>query len=274
MSDRPLILVTNDDGVDAVGLRRLAEAFELLGEVVVAAPAEQQSAISHGITLGQPLRVVPMGERRYAVTGKPADAVFLGISELSPRQPDLVVAGINHGPNLGVDVLYSGTVAAASEAAMRGIPALAVSQLLPRAAGERAGEAISPWHPPHRVNGEMDRALRTTAAFAVRVGAQMLDNPMPRVVINLNAPAEPQGGWRWTRLGKQSYVPRPLRRVDPRGMEYFWITGERLEGGDGPGTDVDALRHGDYSLTALGLDRSIDPPAATREWKLGGGQGA
>jgi len=273
MSNRPLILVTNDDGVDAVGLLHLAEAFEVLGEVIVAAPSDQQSAISHGITLGRPLRVVPKGERRYAVTGKPADAVFLGISTLSPRQPDLVVAGINHGPNLGVDVAYSGTVAAASEAGMRGIPALAVSQLLPSPTAYETGEAVSAWHPPHQVDGKLDSALRTTAAFAVRVGAQMLESCPSKVVINLNAPVKRSGRWRWTRLGKQSYIPCPVRRVDPRGMEYYWIAGDRLEAGDDPGTDVHALQQGDYSLTALSLDRSLEPPSEAQDWSLDAGEG-
>jgi 5'-nucleotidase len=131
---RPLILLTNDDGIDAAGLQALIEPLGRVGRVVVVAPDQEQSAVGHGISLTRPLRITRSATDRYAVSGSPVDAVLMGLFKLCPRRPDLIVSGINHGLNVGTDVFYSGTLAAALEGAIQEIPALAVSQELPEAA--------------------------------------------------------------------------------------------------------------------------------------------
>lgn len=257
MSDRPLILVSNDDGIRAKGIVLLAEALKAVGDVYVIAPADQQSAVGHGITLGKPLRVRQVDEQQFAVTGRPADAVFLGIGEICPRQPDLVVSGINHGPNLGVDVLYSGTVAAAMEGATRDIPAIAVSQMLPpvQVGDPGEGHQVSPWHAPDEAPELLSRCLERTAAFAAQAALALLANPLPAgVVLNINGPVAATEEYRWARLGRQFYRPSAVRRLDPRGIPYYWIAGELTKREAVPGTDISTVLNGAFSLTALTLD--------------------
>ncbi|MCK5799256.1 MAG: 5'/3'-nucleotidase SurE [Deltaproteobacteria bacterium] len=265
---RPLILLTNDDGIDARGLNLLEDALAPLGRVIVSAPATQQSAVGHGITLGSPLRVRTHGPNRFAVAGRPADAVFLGIGEFCPRRPDLVVSGINHGPNVGVDVLYSGTVAAAMEGALRDIPALAVSQMLPMIPvdddndDERQGR-VSAWLPPDRVIPSLEASLKHTARFAAAVASAILARPLPLgIALNLNGPAEEATSYRWTRLGRQFYKPTVVRRVDPRGIPYYWVSGEPTGRRVPPDTDLGALRDGVFSITPLGVDWTQPRPSA------------
>jgi 5'-nucleotidase len=271
-TDKPLILLTNDDGVRADGLKILALELEEIGQIVVCAPAEQQSAVGHGITLGVPLRVREVASGWHAVEGRPADAVFLGASCICDREPDLVVSGINHGPNLGVDVLYSGTVAAATEASIRGIPALAVSQVLPEITlpEEQGGQKVSPWHAPDQQLPRLTQCLRHTASFARKVATAMLADPPPAgTVVNLNGPVWPAKKYRWTRLGQQFYRACPVRRVDPRGIPYYWVHGERSDATIEPGSDVHAVMVDDeFSLTLLTLDRSADPADSQRAWDL------
>jgi 5'-nucleotidase len=266
--ERPLLLLTNDDGIEARGLQILASALGELGRVIVSAPATQQSAVGHGITLGTPLRVLDRGEDRYAVTGRPADSVFIGFGQLCPRTPDLVVSGINHGPNLGVDVLYSGTVAAAMEAATRDIPAIAVSQMLPKlelpaAEGEQR-QQVSPWHAPEVPLPELDACLERAARFTVQAARALLARPLSAgMVLNLNAPATPEAtGYRWTRLGRQLYEPKAVERRDPRGIPYYWVDGQLTRRLPQPGTDIAAVLEGAFSLTALTLDWTAPAPSA------------
>lgn len=264
--ERPLLLLTNDDGIEAQGLKILERALRELGRVIVCAPATQQSAVGHGITLGTPLRVLPRGEDRYAVTGRPADTVFIGLGQICPRTPDLIVSGINHGPNLGVDVLYSGTVAGAMEAATRDIPAIATSQMLPKielpAEGEGAGERVSPWHAPDVPLPELDALFERAARFTVEAARGLLARPLPPgVALNLNAPATTAAkGYRWTRLGRQLYQPNAVKRLDPRGIPYYWIDGQILRRTPEPGTDIAAVLGGSFSLTALTLDWTAPAP--------------
>ncbi len=240
-TDPPLILVTNDDGVGSAGLDTLVHGLEGLGEVWVVAPAEEQSAVGHGISLARPLRVHEHGPRRFAVTGTPADSVIMSIHQICPRPPDLIISGINHGLNLGTDVFYSGTIAGALEGAIRGLTGLAVSQDLP-GPGEPA----------------LDALLARTARFAAEVARAVLATPLPGgTVLNLNAPATLSEAFTWTGLGPRVYRETVERRFDLRGVPYYWIGGPPMEGRSPEGTDSRAVEDGMLSVTHLGLDLTV-----------------
>lgn len=237
MSSRPLILLTNDDGVAAAGLSALRRAVLDLGDVVVVAPATQQSATSHSITLVRPLRHEDLGGGVHSVDGTPADCVYLALFEerFLPRRPDLVLSGINHGTNLGSDVFYSGTVAGAREGAMRGIPSIAFSF-----AGAEGFDVCAP-------------LLRDMAQ-------RLLDCDKPvgqTVLLNVNFPAAPTRGVRPTTLGRQLYSERVVARRDPAGREYFWIGGSVVHDSIDEGSDVAALRDGFVSVTPLVLEATL-----------------
>jgi 5'-nucleotidase len=233
------VLLSNDDGVHAAGLAALAAAFQG-DEVWVCAPDREQSASSHAISLHRPLRLHELGPRRYAVDGTPTDAVYVGLNHvLKGRWPDLVVSGVNHGPNLGNDVHYSGTVAAAMEAALLGVPSLAVSLAHP---------------PPH----DFSEAARFAAALARSL---LASRPPAPFLLNVNVPAGPVRGYRVVRLGKRTYGNEVVEKTDPRGRKYYWIGGE---GGavneDIPGSDCNCVTHdGLVSVTPLDLDATHEP---------------
>jgi 5'-nucleotidase len=232
------VLLSNDDGVHATGLRALAAAFEG-DEVWVCAPDREQSASSHAISLHRPLRLHEVAPRWYAVDGTPTDAVYVGMNlVLKGRWPDVVVSGVNHGPNLGTDVHYSGTVAAAMEGALLGVPAVAVSLAHP---------------PPH----DFGEAARFAAALA---RALVASRPAAPVLLNVNVPAGPVRGYRLVRLGKRTYGNEVVEKTDPRGRKYYWIGGE---GGavneDIPGSDCNCVTYDRLvSVTPLDLDASHD----------------
>jgi len=245
------VLLSNDDGVHARGLEALAAAFEG-DEVWVVAPDREQSASSHAISLHRPLRMIELAPRRYAVDGTPTDAVYMGLNLVLRRTPpDVVVSGVNHGPNLGNDVLYSGTVAAAMEAALLGVNALAVSL---------AGT------PPH----DFSEAARFAVALARRVVASPPPAPL---LLNVNVPPGPVRGYRFARLGRRTYGSEVVEKVDPRGRKYYWIGGE---GGptneDIPGSDCNAaLLEGLVSVTPLHLDSTHDAVLQEmRSWTVPG----
>ncbi len=232
------VLLSNDDGVHAAGLRALAAAFEG-DEVWVCAPDREQSASSHAISLHRPLRIVEVAPRWHAVDGTPTDAVYLGLNlVLKGRWPDVVVSGVNHGPNLGNDVHYSGTVAAAMEGALLGVPAVAVSLAHP---------------PPH----DFGEAARFAAALA---RALVASRPAGPVLLNVNVPPGPVRGWRPCRLGRRTYGNEVVEKLDPRGRRYYWIGGE---GGavneDIPGSDCNCVTFDHLvSVTPLDLDATHD----------------
>lgn len=232
---RPQILVTNDDGIDAPGLRVLAEALGALGEVVVVAPDRERSGVSRAITLGRPLRMRARGEGWYAVDGTPTDCVYLAIHTLLDALPALVVSGINRGPNLADDVTYSGTVAGAMEGALEGIPAIAVS-----------------------LNGREPLDYRPAATFAVSVAQLVLAEGLPdRSMLNVNVPdtqGAPVRGFRWTRAGHRDYGHQVTTRTDPRGRDYHWIGGRFLSFDPLEGSDCDAVAEGLAAITPLNLD--------------------
>jgi 5'-nucleotidase len=235
------VLLSNDDGVQAAGLRALATAFAEAGdEVWVVAPDREQSASSHAITLSRPLRMTEVAPRWFAVDGTPTDAAYMGLNlVLRQARPDLVVSGINHGPNLGNDVLYSGTVAAAMEAALLGVHAVAVSLAGP---------------PPH----EFGEAARFAVALAHRVAEQPPPAPL---LLNVNVPPGPVKGYRFTRLGRRTYGNEVVEKVDPRGRKYYWIGGEGgARNEDIPGSDCNATQlEGLVAVTPLHLDSTHDP---------------
>lgn len=230
------ILVTNDDGINAPGIAALAGAMSVLGDVAVVAPDREMSAVGHALTLHHPLRAVCVGDRRFAVEGTPTDCVNLGIHSLLGFTPDLVVSGINRGGNLGDDVTYSGTVSAAMEATLMGIPAFAVS-LVTTNGGEH-----------------YDVASRV----AVAVARQIVANGLPAdTFLNVNVPDLPEeqlGRIVVTFQGKRRYEGTIIDKVDPRGRNYYWIGTADLRFHDIAGCDYHAVSRGDISVTPLHLD--------------------
>ncbi len=252
-----LLLISNDDGIDAPGLRALARAAEPFGDVVVVAPSGERSAQSHALTMHEPLRVSRRGAGWHACSGQPADCVYIGVHHLCAQRPAVVLSGINRGPNIGDDVHYSGTVGAAEEAALMGIPALAVSLFT-----ERANAPDHHWD--------------TAGALAARVLRAMLDDPLPpRVFLNLNVPDRPLAdvpGIRAAKLGRREYRPMVARNQDPRGRDYFWVGGEPMDLDETEGTDGHWFRRGFATLTPLHPDLTHRAALARIEgWELSGG---
>lgn len=230
------ILCTNDDGYLATGIRVLASAAQTLGSVTVVAPDREQSATSHSLTLHHPLRARRTSGGAWIVDGTPTDCVILAVNELLPRFPDVCVSGINQGPNMGEDVLYSGTVAAAMEATVIGIPSVALSYT-----GDRY-EEIEGWE-------DVVRALLE------RVVAQ--PSFPEHTLLNVNLPAcapDEVRGIRVTSLGKRRYSESIHRANDPSGKEYFWIGGGSVEWRGTDHSDFQAVRDGYVSVTPLHLD--------------------
>ncbi len=242
----PLLLVTNDDGVQAPGLRILAESLAALGEVWVVAPDREVSACAQSLTLKHPLRVDTLGERRFAVDGTPADCVNLAFVKLLPQRPALVVSGINRGANLGEDVFYSGTVGGAREATFFGVPAIAVSLA---------------------VRSEPDYG--PAAEFANRLSALVLARGLPeRTLLNVNVPEGRPVQAVMTVQGKREHEGIILEGVDPRRRTYYWIEeGNDRWLSDGL-SDVGAVRGGLISVTPLQTDTTHHGALATlKEWE-------
>jgi len=229
----PRILVTNDDGIYSEGLKKLANACREVGEVIIVAPDREQSAASHALTLNRPLRLLEIGDNEWIVDGTPSDCVNLAVLKLlKGAPPDLIVSGINFGPNLGDDVTYSGTISAAFEGALLNIPSIAFSAAV--------GEHFS-----------FDRC----AAFAGELTRIALEQHKdPRVILNVNFPVAPFNGVKITRLGRRVYSEGVIERLDPRGRKYYWIGGEPPVWHPGEGTDFEAIRNGFVSITPLHLD--------------------
>jgi 5'-nucleotidase len=258
MTERPLILCANDDGVSSRGLLAAAEALGAFADVVVVAPETEQSAMSHSLTLHRPLRLRKVEAHRFALDGTPADCVYLALHlgdpekfRVLPRRPDLVVSGINRGINLGQDVFYSGTVAAAREGALRRVPSIAVScEVLAEPSG---GYSFDPSH-----------AAALTAKLARAILAAPRNEDDPTLLLNVNLPAGPVKGVRATRLGKRLWTEAVEARVDPRGRPYFWLGGRGVEHDQISGSDTEAFDQGLVAVTALNLDLARHDDAAIR----------
>jgi 5'/3'-nucleotidase len=251
VSERPLILLSNDDGVQAPGIRALRDALLEVADVIVAAPDRERSAASHSISLDRPLRVDDLEPGVHAIDGTPVDCVYLGLLHLVPRRPALVVSGINNGFNLGSDVFYSGTVAAAVEGALRGVPALAVS-----------------------LERRRPQDFSHAAAFARALAAEMLrraPDALPDAsLLSVNLPAGPVRGYQVTFLGRRVYRDQVEVRRDLRDRSYYWIGGPEADAVDVPGSDLSAVRNGLASVTPLGLDLTHAGLAAkVRDWIVG-----
>jgi len=235
-----IILLCNDDGIRSDGVQQLARAVEPLGDVYVVAPDREQSAVSHSLTLHRPLRVEQIAPRQYAVDGTPTDCVNLAVSGLLPGRPGLVLSGINKGANLGDDITYSGTVSAAMEGTLLGIPSIALSLV--------AREHF---------------AFDAAAEFAARLAAQVIAHPFPvETLLNVNVPAVPRErmrGYRITRQGKRRFSEALVEKIDPRGKKYYWIGGDELDFVDEPGTDFAAIQDGAVSITPIHLDLTHYP---------------
>ncbi len=232
------LLLSNDDGIQATGLRVLESTLRASGRyrVTVVAPSDQQSASSHSLTLTNPLRVLDQGPGRYAVTGTPTDCVLVAIEHiLRGDRPDFVLSGINHGPNMGEDVIYSGTVAAAMEGAILGIPSVALS--------------LAAWHP---------RDWSGAAAFVHDGLPALIDAPLgPGVLLNVNIPELPPHavrGVRVARLGSRVYHDVVTQQVDPRGRPFLWIGGAGPTWVDADDTDAALSRQGYVVVTPLKID--------------------
>lgn len=237
------ILLSNDDGIYAPGIHALHDAVRDLGAIHVVAPDGERSAISHGITLTQPLhtRSWPPGGPPFgtAVSGTPADCVKLAVSLLLDPKPDLILSGINLGPNAGISVLYSGTVSAATEGPIMGIPSIALS--------------LDTFSDPN-----WDTAARVSRQLVEQVASGSLCIA-PGIFWNVNIPNLPYeqlAGMRVTRMGASRFVEKYEQRHDPWGNPYYWMTGELYETGDMAGTDLEALRQNCVSLSPIGLDHT------------------
>lgn len=229
-----LILVTNDDGIHSYGLQALSKSLSALGTVVVVAPDRERSAVGHSLTLHSPLRADEIADGRFAVSGTPTDCVNLGIHCLMDKKPDLVVSGINKGGNLGDDLTYSGTVAAAMEATLMGVPSFAISL-----DSESFGyEDFLPG-----------------ATFAAALAKTLLTNGLPMdTFLNVNIPGGTPSGIQLTRQGKRRYADNVEKKYDPRGRAYYWIGGGELGFHDVAGTDFHAIQNQSISITPLHLD--------------------
>jgi 5'-nucleotidase len=245
------ILLTNDDGVHAPGLAILAEiARRLSDDIWIVAPSEEQSGAGHSLTLSRPLRVHQHGDKHFSVTGTPTDAVMMAVARLMrDSPPDLILSGVNRGANLGEDVTYSGTVSAAMEGALAGVPSIALSQAYAR-------EGLG-----------LDVPFDAALAWGERVLRAIIAAPVPpRTLVNVNFPALPADAVRGVRVVDQGFRDygrlRIVTNTDPRGFEYHWFALGAVEQTPGHSTDLEAIADGFVSITPLHLDLTHHPSIA------------
>ncbi|MEA3475333.1 MAG: 5'/3'-nucleotidase SurE [Candidatus Cloacimonadota bacterium] len=229
------ILLTNDDGVFAEGIGELSRILEKKYNITIVAPDRERSAASHSLTLHHPLRIVKVGKNKYAIDGTPTDCVILAINSILNNKPDLVISGINNGPNLGEDILYSGTVSAAIEAMNMGYPAIAVSLASYQKGNFADCSAI--------VDLLLNKDLKSILS--------------PKTILNVNIPPlsiNEIKGIKLTKLGHRIYSDFIEERTDPRGKQYFWIGGQIPEWSEDGETDFDAIKAGYVSITPVNID--------------------
>lgn len=242
------ILLSNDDGYQAPGLEVLAETLMPLGEIMVVAPDRDRSGSSNSLTLDYPLHPSLMENGFFRVDGTPTDCVHLAITGLLEEEPDIVVSGINSGPNMGDDVLYSGTVAAATEGRFLGLPAIAIS-----------------------MNSFLPEHLETGARVAFELVSRVQDKSLPTdIILNVNVPDLAYNdlkGFQSTRLGHRHKAEPVVKTQDPRGKTIYWVGPAGAEQDAGPGTDFCAVREGFVSVTPLQVDLTRHNALDTvREW--------
>ena len=248
------ILITNDDGIEAPGIAALAESLSEVGEVTIVAPLKEQSAIGHAITMQLPLRVINYKKNGdffgYAVSGTPADCVKIGIRNLIEVPPDLVVSGINHGSNTAINIIYSGTVSAAREAAIMEIPSMAVS-----------------------VTNHEATDFRFAAKISRLLALKLASNDLPLgTLLNVNVPDIPEdqiAGIKLTRQGKSKWDDIYVRRTDPYGKNYYWLTGNLMEVDTELETDQVAIRKNYVSVSPIHFDLTdYDTFEKMKTWKI------
>ena len=252
------ILLTNDDGIHAPGLEvleRIARQFS--DDVWIVAPSEEQSGAGHSLTLNSPVRLRQHGERRFAVSGTPTDAVMMALRKVLPGTPDLLLSGVNRGANLGDDVTYSGTVSAAIEGALAGIRSIGLSQVY---AKEGMGDEVP---------------FAAAEAWGAKVIAPLLEAPFaPRTLVNVNFPALAPAavkGIRVVRQGFHDYARGSLvEGTDPRGYQYYWFGLHGIEHTPGHATDLEAIQDGYVSVTPLQLDLTHDASLAALAARFAG----
>jgi 5'-nucleotidase len=229
------ILVTNDDGPASPGLHALATAMRKLATVYIVTPDRERGAVGHSLTLHKPLRITRLGRRIFSVNGTPSDCVTLAVKQLLPVPPSLIMSGINLGVNLGDDVTYSGTVSAALEGTLLGVPSIAVSQ-----------------------GGQGHYRFRTASTYALRIARAVLRYGLPEdTLLNVNVPDRPLSGIKGAKitcLSRRHFVDPIVEKMDPRGRKYYWIAGTRVSWQQQKDSDYDALQRGMVSLTPLHLD--------------------
>ncbi|GAB4389812.1 MAG: 5'/3'-nucleotidase SurE [Thermodesulfovibrionales bacterium] len=234
---KTVILITNDDGVRSPGIKELQRALSVLGETYVVAPDRERSAAGHSLTIHRPLKVEEIASRVFSVSGTPTDCVAIGVEKVLSARPDLIVSGINNGPNLGDDITYSGTVSAAIEGTILSIPSIAVSL------AKKDGEELH---------------YATAAGVAVRISAYVLENSLPYdTLLNVNVPNVPADGLagvRFTRQGKRIYKGAVKETFSPWGEKFFWIGGGKPYWEHGEDTDMNAVLEGYVSVTPIHLD--------------------
>jgi len=235
--NKPLILISNDDGIRAEGIQILAATLRKIARIVVVAPESEQSASSHSLTLHRPLRIFRMGPDAYAVNGTPTDCITLAVHTILKKKPDLIVSGINRGANLCDDVHYSGTVSAAIEGALMGIPSIAISLVV-------YGEAVA--------------HFETAARFGARLSRRVLREKLPLgFVLNVNVPNLPESkvnGYEFTKLGKRNFGDVTVEKIDPRGRKYYWIAGNDKRFHRIPNSDGNVIQRKKIVITPLQVD--------------------
>jgi 5'-nucleotidase len=237
---KPVILVTNDDGVTAPGIRALVEAVKDLGKVVVVAPDKPQSGMGHAITIGQPLRLHPVhifdGIEAYECSGTPVDCVKLAVDKILHQKPDICLSGVNHGPNHSINVIYSGTMSAALEASIESIPSIGFSLL------------------DYSIEADFSGAQKYAKILVQQLLSKKLDK---HLCLNVNIPAVPESLLKGLKVCRQAYAKYEERfdeRTDPRGRHYFWLTGEFVNFDKGRDTDVWALKNNYISVVPVQFD--------------------
>lgn len=238
----PLILVTNDDGISSQGIKILSKALKSVGDVYVVAPETEQSAVAHALTLHKPLKFEKINKKRYFINGTPTDCVIIGVNKLLPQKPDLIVSGINNGANLGDDVTYSGTVAAAMEGTLLGIPSIAISLVR---------EPLNDKSHRNKPSG-----FRAAADFAKKLAEMVLEKRLPQdTLLNVNVPESPKiKGAKLTKQGKRAYDNSIQELSNPRGRKHYWIGGGMPLWSAGENTDFEAVKNGFISITPVHLD--------------------
>lgn len=258
MKKKPLILVTNDDGISAPGIRALISVMKEIGDVVVVAPDSPQSATGHSITIHNTLYINKINidddvDQEYSCSGTPVDSVKFAVNEILKRKPDLCVSGINHGSNSSINVIYSGTMSAAVEAGMEGIPAIGFSLL----------------------DYDWNADFEPSKPFIKKIAQQVLNEGLPKgVILNVNLPKLPEKDIKGIKICRQAnamWQERFDKRTNPHGREYYWLTGEFVNMDDGEDTDEWALSHGYVSVVPVQYDlTAYHAMQELNSWKLNG----